>query len=279
MTPDVLIAGHIAKDITADGWRPGGGVLYAAAQASRLGLSVAALTACSPEVEPSAVLPGVDWRVLPSEATATFENVYCDGVRQQRLLATGRRLSLEDLPVEWLDAPLVLLTSLFHEIEADIAPALASRGALVGLGAQGWLRRLEGDRVQPMAFEPSPAWLAADVVFVSEEDVADAERVAEWRSRTPIVVLTRGYRGCTVWDTSGRHDVSAAAVAEVDPTGAGDVFAAAFLVRYAEARDVVAAARFATAAAALAVGGEGTSSIAGRDEIETLLEAGQVKVA
>jgi sugar/nucleoside kinase (ribokinase family) len=279
MTPDLLIAGHIAKDVTADGWRAGGGVLYAASQAERLGLNVAIVTACSEEVVPASILPGVEWHVLPSASTTTFENVYADGVRQQRLLATAQPISLAGIPAAWLDAPLVLLTSLFHEIDADIAPALTQSGALVGLGAQGWLRRLESDRVRPLAFEPAPAWLAGNVVFVSEEDLSDAERVAEWRDRVPMVVLTRGYRGCTVWDPSGRHDISAAPISEIDPTGAGDVFAAAFLVRYSETRDVVAAARFAAAAAALAISGEGTSAIAGREAIEALLKAGRVKVA
>ncbi len=279
MTPDILIAGHIAKDITAGGWRLGGGVFYAAAQAVRLGLKVGVVTACSPEVVPSSVLPGVEWHIIVSDATTTFENVYVDGLRQQRLLAVGRPLRLEDVPVEWLDAPLVLLTTLFHEISPEVAQALVNRGALVGLGAQGWLRRLDGDRVRPVAFEPRPAWLAGDVVFVSDEDLSEVERVVEWHQRVPVVVLTRGYRGCTVWDEGGRHDLSAATVLEVDPTGAGDIFAASFLAKYAERRDVIDAARFAAAAAALAVRGTGISAIAGREEIEALLSAGQVKVA
>jgi sugar/nucleoside kinase (ribokinase family) len=279
MIPDILIAGHIAKDITATGWRPGGGVFYAAAQAARLGLNVGAVTACSAEVSPPAVLPDVTWHVLPSETTTTFENVYEAGIRRQRLLATAALLSATDIPRRWSSVPLVLLTSLFHEIDDALPSTLAQSGTLVGLGAQGWLRRLEGDRVQPMSFEPSPDWLAGEVVFVSEEDVLDSERVAEWQARVPIVVLTRGYRGCTVWDASGRHELSAAPVDEVDPTGAGDVFAAAFLVRYSEGRDALTAARFAAAAAALAVQGDGIRAIAGRGEIESLVRGGRVKVA
>jgi sugar/nucleoside kinase (ribokinase family) len=263
----------------ADGWRPGGGVLYAAAQAQRLWLKVAAVTACSSEIDPSSLLPGIDWQVLPSPATTTFENVYRDGIRRQRLLDVGRQIGLADLPEPWLDTPLVLLTSLFHEIDGGIAPSLAARGAIVGLGAQGWLRSLEGDRVGHAPFEPAPSWLAGEAVFVSQEDLSEPERVEEWRARVAVVALTRAHSGCTVWDAAGRHEVSAAAVVEVDPTGAGDVFAVSFLVRYAESRDAVAAARFAAAAAALSVRGEGISAVAGRGEIEALLRAGQVKVA
>lgn len=279
MTPDLLIAGHIAKDITADGWRPGGGVLYAAAQASGLGLKVAAVTACEAEVMTPDLMAGVEWRVLPSEATTTFENVYHDGVRQQRLLMLAREISLADVPSDWLDAPLVLLAPLFHEIEAGMAQALKGRGAIVGLGAQGWLRRLEGDRVCPEEFSVAPEWLAGEVVFVSEEDLLQPDEAAAWRARVPVVALTRGRDGCSVWDAGGRHDLSSAPVQEIDPTGAGDVFAAAFLVRYGRDRDAVEAARFAAAAAALAVQGEGVNAVAGRDEIEALLGRGEVRVA
>lgn len=279
MSPNLLIAGHIAKDITGDGWRAGGGVLYAAAQASRLGLKVGVVTACSAELDPTSLLPGVDWHVLPSESTTTFENVYKGGMRQQRLLAVARSIVMADLPDAWLEAPLALLTPLFHEIESTMPAALSARGSYVGLGAQGWLRRLDGDRIRPVDFESSPAWLAGDVVFLSEEDITQPEAVAAWQKRIPIVVLTRGYRGCMIWDERGRHDLSAAPVAEVDPTGAGDVFAAAFIVKYSEERDVLKAAGFAAAASALAVRGEGISAIAGREEIEAVLSRGQVKVA
>jgi hypothetical protein len=240
---------------------------------------VAAVTACATDIDPEALLPGVRWRVAASEATTTFENLYDGGRRTQRLLARGRPIDFDGLPEEWLEAPIVLLTPLFHEVEPAAVRRLASGRALLGLAAQGWLRQLDGDRVKATPFDASPQWLAGDVVFVSDEDVEDADSVKAWRDRVPVVALTRGRGGCSVWDASGRHDVSAAVVREADPTGAGDVFAAAFLVRYHETRGVLDAARFAAAAGALSVRGEGFESVAGRDEIEALLAQGQVKVA
>ncbi len=241
MSPKFLIAGHIVKDVTKDGWRPGGGVLYAAAQASKLGLEVAVMTACAEDIDPPSLLPDVAWMVQASEVTTTFENSYQDGRRRQRLLARGRQLDFAALP-------------------------------------EGWLRELDGSRVRAAGFETSPAYLGGEVVFVSDEDVQEAESVAVWREHVPVVALTRGRGGCTVWDTAGRHDISASEAREEDPTGAGDVFAAAFLVRLEETRDAVGAARFATAAGTLSVRG-GFESVASREEIEALLEQGRVKVA
>jgi sugar/nucleoside kinase (ribokinase family) len=279
MTPNLLIAGHIVKDVTADGWRPGGGVLYAASQARRLGVGVAIATACAPDLDPAALLPEVDWHVSPSEVTTTFENVYENGIRRQRLLARGQSIRLDSVPHDWLKAPMLLLTPLFHEIEPSAVAQLASQGRTLGIEPQGWLRALDGDCVRPTSFDPSPPWLAGDVIFVSDEDIAEAEAVAAWQERVPIVVLTRGRGGCTVWDVAGRHEVSAPVVPEMDPTGAGDVFAAAFLVRYHETRDALTAASFASAAGALSVRASGFEAVASRKEIEGLLSLGQVKVA
>ena len=59
---------------------------------------------------------------------------------------------------------------------------------------------------------------------------------------------------------------------EVDPTGAGDVFAAAFLVRYQETGDPLEAAAFGACAASCAVEGVGTSTLGDRAEVEQRLE-------
>jgi sugar/nucleoside kinase (ribokinase family) len=55
---------------------------------------------------------------------------------------------------------------------------------------------------------------------------------------------------------------------EVDPTGAGDVFAAAFVYRYARGADAEEAGRFAHAAASLAVQAEGVEGIGDRAAVE-----------
>jgi sugar/nucleoside kinase (ribokinase family) len=58
---------------------------------------------------------------------------------------------------------------------------------------------------------------------------------------------------------------------EVDPTGAGDVFAAAFLVRLQETEDPVQAARFANAVASFCVEGPGVAGIPTREQVEERL--------
>jgi sugar/nucleoside kinase (ribokinase family) len=64
------------------------------------------------------------------------------------------------------------------------------------------------------------------------------------------------------------REMAAFPEAEVDPTGAGDTFATAFLIRLHETGDAGEAARFAAAAASLSVGGIGAAAMPVRAEIE-----------
>ena len=85
---------------------------------------------------------------------------------------------------------------------------------------------------------------------VTAHDVADS-----LLDLAPIVVLKLGDRGCIVRTRSGDSFEQPAATAETvrDVTGAGDAFAAAFLVEYLATRDLHAAARAATTLAAQVV--------------------------
>jgi sugar/nucleoside kinase (ribokinase family) len=75
----------------------------------------------------------------------------------------------------------------------------------------------------------------------------------------PLIALKRGAQGSTVFTATQRPgqtlriDALPLSVAEVDPTGAGDCYGAAFVVGLLEGMDLPAAARFANVVGALAV--------------------------
>jgi len=71
---------------------------------------------------------------------------------------------------------------------------------------------------------------------------------------TKALLITRGARGCTAFIDDrkhvGRTDIEAVAPADaLDPTGCGDVFAAAYCARYMSSRDVLTSVRFANTVA------------------------------
>jgi sugar/nucleoside kinase (ribokinase family) len=202
--------------------------------------------------------------------TMTFENTVVAGRRRQRLLATCPPIEAAHVPPHWCEAPIVLLGPVFNDVDPRLG-AMFPPATHVGLGAQGWLRRLDGTQVHSLSIEGDEPWLIGDTVFVSDEDTDEPERAALWRRHVATVVLTRGYGGCTVWSEAGRQEVAAFEAQPVDTTGAGDVFAAAYLARYLECHDPGESARFAAAAAALSIGAPGLAGIGTRGEIDAFL--------
>jgi len=87
------------------------------------------------------------------------------------------------------------------------------------------------------------------------------------------VVITLGSRGSFLWDEHGGRMIPALATDVVDTTAAGDAFAGALAVYWAEHGDLEQAVRFGNAAGAIAASKMGAQpSIGSRQEIEHLLE-------
>jgi 2-dehydro-3-deoxygluconokinase len=89
-----------------------------------------------------------------------------------------------------------------------------------------------------------------------------------------VVVMTLGAKGALVASPDRRERVPAPKVEAVDATGAGDCFGGAFLAEYLATGDMVAAANYACAAAALKTLKYGAiDGIPRRDEVEAFLKA------
>jgi sugar/nucleoside kinase (ribokinase family) len=94
---------------------------------------------------------------------------------------------------------------------------------------------------------------ASEAALLSgEHDPAAAARALQ-RYGPRRVLVTLGEQGVLVADGPVQTHVPACAVEAVNPTGAGDAFNAGFCYALARGRDVLTSARFASAAAALAV--------------------------
>ena len=92
------------------------------------------------------------------------------------------------------------------------------------------------------------------------------------------VVITMGSRGAFVAGPDVRQMIPGFKVNAVDATGAGDVFNGSLVVALAEGRTLLAAARFASAAAAISVTRFGAQpSAPTRKEIQVVLAAGKIR--
>jgi sugar/nucleoside kinase (ribokinase family) len=275
--PDFLVVGHVVQDLVGDSgeWRLGGAVSYASLLARNLGLRTAVLTSCADDVPLGELLPGVEVCVVPSKHSTQFRNLYRDdGVREQSVPSRARSLMAGDLPAAWREARIVLLGPVAGEIDESLAGAFA-RESIVGLGAQGWLREIGPDsRVRPV---PPGDWQAnavlatATALFLSDEDLPleDApSALAEWSAQVDVLAFTRGYGGADVCHQGEWRRFDAFPASPVDLTGAGDVFAAGFLTRFAETGDPWEATRFGSAAASLVIEGVGVEGVPAKEIVE-----------
>ena len=91
-------------------------------------------------------------------------------------------------------------------------------------------------------------------------------------------VVKTGRDGCHVFAQNGEHThVLGFQIDDVkDTTGAGDHFAAGFIAALMEGKSPVECARFANAVAACSIRYVGTTGLAGREEVEALLQSDYV---
>lgn len=259
-----LAFGHITRDCLPDGaFIPGGTALYSAATAARLGMRAAIMTAASPDHLPAAPSPLVV-SLDPAPATTTFANHYTSAGRRQWLYDLAPPIRLDRLPPAWRTAPIVHLAPVVGEV--DLAWVTAFPTALIGVTPQGWMRAWDKPLpapIRPAVWQPDPDLLRrVTLVVLSIEDVdGDEALAASYAAYCPLVAVTRGAGGATLYVHGAPHFIPALPAIERDPTGAGDVFAAAMLVHLWETGDPLAAARFASGAAACAVEGMGLTAL------------------
>jgi len=94
----------------------------------------------------------------------------------------------------------------------------------------------------------------------------------EWLQRLPVGVVTAGAAGALLYVNGERYEVRPRPARELDATGAGDVFAAAFLIGYHFDGDPWQAAAVATCAASLSVEGAGWSTVPDRETMTAALD-------
>ena len=268
---EYLILGHVAEDITPSGTRLGGTVSYSALTARAMGMSVGIVTSVG-EDAPLKALDGIQIVNIPTDRSTIFENVYTEHGRKQTLHHQAALIGYEHIPHEWRNAPVVHLAPIAQELYGRLAAQFPA--SLVGITPQGWMRGWdENGKVFATAWENSDQILGrVGGVVMSIEDInRDLELVESMAHQTRVLCLTEGEAGSVLHWNGDRRRFRAPVVTEVDATGAGDIFAAAFFVRLNQTRDPWEAARFATNLAAHSVTRVGLNGIPTREEIESCL--------
>ncbi|HZW03679.1 MAG TPA: PfkB family carbohydrate kinase, partial [Anaerolineaceae bacterium] len=178
-------------------------------------------------------------------------------------------LDLLMVPETWRSAPIVHLAPVAQEVDPKLARAFPN--ALVGLTPQGWLRDWDPQGRVSFCEWPEATYVLpqATAAVVSLEDVRGNEQVIEeLLTSIRILVVTEASAGARLYWNGDLRFFRPPAVSEVDPVGAGDIFAAAFFIRLHMTRDPWEAARFATQLAAISVTRPGLSGIPTPEEVQ-----------
>lgn len=278
-TRRVVMIGPVTWD-EIDGVRiPGGALSFAARTAEAFGVQLRLLVLAGADADLEA-LSGHEVVVIEGDATLTMVHDIADSERSIRVpITTGRTVGVADVPGGWSGcSDLVLAPLMPDELDARAIVEAVDAERLWVL-AQGFQRVHAADGA--ISFLERPAAVlgelagAATTVFLSNDETdpwaaGDVEALA---ARCGRVIVTQGEAGAVVMSSGETIEVPpAAAEAVVDTTGAGDVFATAFLLALdGDDADAATAGRLAAGFAAAAVEVSGPGPLPTRAEIEARL--------
>ena len=268
---DYLVIGHIAVDQTPAGLTLGGTAAYSACMARALGLRVGIVTSWGNEI-PLGPLADTPIANFPTDQSTRFENIKTPDGRIQYVRFIAPRLDFYHVPEPWRKASIVHLGPIAQEVEPGIVRSFSAN--LLGLTPQGWLRSWGADgRVFPSEWpEASFVLEHAGATVISVEDVVGhEERIEEMAASCRILAVTEADRGARLFWNGDVRRFRAPQVTEVDATGAGDIFAAAFFVRLFTTRDPWEAARFAVQMGAISVTRPGLAGVPTQEEIDACM--------
>jgi len=172
------------------------------------------------------------------------------------------------IPDSWRNTPIIHLGPVAQEVDPTLVRHFPS--SFIGVSPQGWLRTWDEQGRVTCSEWPEASFVlqGADAAVLSLEDVDNQEsRIEEMAAFCHVLAVTEGKEGSRVYWNGDARRFSALRVTEIDSTGAGDIYAAAFFIRLHQTHNPWEAARFATALASYSITRYGLEGIPTQEEI------------
>jgi sugar/nucleoside kinase (ribokinase family) len=279
----IVLIGNPTRDrIVRDGKTVntlGGTVLYAGLFLARSGIPVSIVGKGDKEMLAWIESCGIgSEHFILSQRVAAFENYYGLTGRKQQA-QPGSNIVFSEVPQAAYRASGILVGAVLMEVDPRII--ISPRSGLLMVDAQGFIRKLEDDGRVALRFNPAleKAISGCDILkadgreaeaITGTNDVREsARRLYQMGPR--IVIITLAARGCGIFDGHQWIRIRAPELHVADPTGAGDVFDAAFLAEYLRAEDVITAGCCGTVAASLTVAGLGTAAVPSAGQVRQVI--------
>ncbi len=238
----------------------GGGGFYSSLSLSRMGVETVLFTAYGPDMNQQWVeslkQKGVKIYAAELDRSIMFENVYQDSFRLQKTSGEpSRKIVVERSRLTGLDA--VHVTPVLNEVDHGVFKELQEAGCKVSIDAQGFIRTcgVDGAVHQVKRMLSNDALRSVNYVHmnVDEQFFFLNRDVKELFEINPgmIVELTNSEHGSMVIYKHGCFYMPSLEVNTLDPTGAGDVYAAVFLAKHLETGSLLESSLYASACSSI----------------------------
>lgn len=297
---DLVVVGPLSVDsIRLDGRHHehlGGTAAYTSLTAAKLGKKVGVLATVGPGVKEEWLRElrahKIDLRILVrTQETLRFEHSYSGEEDIHRVEGSGSVIDFRDVPRAFRKSRCFHFGPLFNDIAYEMIDEVAKLGGLMSLDPQGYLRRKRSNgEVVLIDHWPEAARVLRSVhVLKASEEEAQAITGEEGLKQMAtalhlhlgersdlgpkIVLITRGKKKSALYSHGKFSLIPSIPPDELkDPTGAGDVYAGAFIVEHMRTGDTESSAYFASAAASLVVEEVGFEGLRGRDSVMNRLQ-------
>ncbi len=276
MSVDYLCIGHCCHDRVGESYMLGGTASYASLVAKRMGRTPAVLTSVGDDFLYRDRFRDLDIELyeVAADHTTVFENIYGPEGRTQYMHARAGVISKADVPISLINVPIVHICSIAREIDWDILNAFDR--PLIGATIQGMIRDWDSSGLISSKEMDWSELSGVNIVIMSDDDIAGIkDPIPEIRKYVDQIVLTKNREGAYVYTTDNQYFFPAFPVKEIDATGAGDVFTTAYMIRYAQTKDIEQSCIMAHCAASFVVEGNGINKLPSLSELQERITAYQ----
>jgi len=174
-----------------------------------------------------------------------------------------------DIPSAYFEVPLVHLAPIADEVDFSLIKSF-SPTTIIAATPQGWLRQWEEQtrKISPKKLD----WhqlSGIDILILSTEDILGYEALfPSIIQQIPIVVLTRGKQAASIFESGQEKKFPTFPTNVVDPTGAGDSFAAGFLIKYLTTKNTTKAMSYGHIVASFCIEAKGLNGLKDLDSVE-----------
>jgi len=273
-----LVIGNFTKDTIRTGNKEidtfGGTASYGSITAKKLGCDTYVLSRGNHELDDwirSLTSQGIKVELEESENVSHFINDYRDGERKQFCTSDAGKIDFKDLG----KMDIIHIGPVFGEVTLDCIKKARKKAKILSLDAQGFIRLSDKEKIITKFWDERSEFLKyVDLVKINRIESKLVSKKTNYEEvckevtelGAKIVELTLKERGSIVFSDKV-HNIPAYRTDLIDKTGAGDVYATAFAIRYFETKDVLESGLFASAAASFVVEDFGTKNIKDRNHV------------